>query len=130
MADIQRKKNTYAILFFLAILFVAIGFEHNGALSGLAVKKQSATFPETLYIDCSRVTGSDLADQLVNSLHCSKRLSEYCANLNIGKQLTERALTLQVSCSSSMALQRLRKDCQQAITTLCSSPNVRTINRR
>lgn len=129
MADMQRKKNTYAILFFLAILFVAIGFERNGALSGLAVK-QSATFPETLYIDCSRVTGSDLADQLVNSLYCSKRLLEYCANLNIGKQLTERALTLQVSCASSTALQQLREDCQQAITTLCSSPNVRTINRR
>ena len=54
MADDAKKRNVYSILFFLAILFVAIGFEQGGIISGQASRyTPSATYPETWYLSCN-----------------------------------------------------------------------------
>lgn len=122
MADTQKKSNVYAILFFLAILFVALGFEHSGALAGFAVR-QSATFPESWYLSCntpsSIAAGQDLGNTLFRNYGCLRgKTQTYCNQAANGFQLPKK-VTPVVSCASLADKQSFIKSCEQQIANNC-----------
>jgi len=112
----------YAILFFLAILFVAIGFERGGTLAGLAVR-QSATFPETWYLSCAtpsvQAAGQDLANTLVNTFDCQRgQTAALCDKAINGLQLG-KGVTAKISCPSLNDRQQFVQFCKQQVAALC-----------
>ncbi len=119
----QKKKNTYTILFFLAILFVAIGFERSGTVSGF-YSRQSVV-PETWSLACDDptldVASEDLADTLYDTFGCQRgKTATYCRLAAEGADLPRR-IRVRVSCASSAALQEFIQICEESINTRCAS---------
>ncbi|MBS3144456.1 hypothetical protein J4208_02625 [Candidatus Woesearchaeota archaeon] len=137
MADDQKKRNTYAILFFLAILFVAIGFERGGAISGEYTRIQpSAAFPETWSLSCNKpsvqAAGQDLGRSLHRAYGCQKGQTQiYCKQAVAGLSLPKNT-NVRVSCTSAIDKNNFVKFCEQQVLTLCtpSSRTVRTFIRK
>ncbi|HLC71946.1 MAG TPA: hypothetical protein VJH37_00015 [Candidatus Nanoarchaeia archaeon] len=124
MVTNQKKSNVLAILFFLAVLFVALGFEHSGALAGFAVR-QSAIFPETWYLSCNTpsatVAGQDLGSTLFRTYGCQRgKTQTYCNQASNGLQLPKK-ITTKVSCFSLADKQTFIRSCEQQVLNHCST---------
>lgn len=132
MVEDSKKRNVYAILFFLAILFVAIGFERNGALAGLAVR-QSASYPEIWYLSCTNPTplaaGQDLGKELFETFGYQRgKTADLCAKATDNLQLG-RGVTARVSCASLTDKQQFVLACKDQVNILGTSSS-RTATRR
>ncbi len=132
MTDDSKKRNILTILFFLAILFVAIGFDHGNQVSG-QYTRQSASSPETWKMDCRIPTvsaaGKDLGRTLFNTFGCQRGQTVIlCDNAVKGLQLG-KGVTAEISCASSNDKQQFVLACRDQITALCT-PSVRTTTRR
>lgn len=121
MADLQKRKNVYAILFFLAILFIAIGLERNGGVEGLAIRQ--AAYPEKWLLSCDKpdvqTAAEDLGDSLQNYYGCTSQLYTYCKRAVEGVLLPKQ-LTVTVSCSSAVNKNNFINLCIDHIKNLCN----------
>ena len=129
MADMEKKRNVYTILFFLEILFIAIGFERNGALEGLAIRQ--AAYAETWSLSCEKPDMSTAVKDYVESLKkiysCTK-LSFYC-KIPINGVLSSPTLTVKLSCSSAANIYSFKNLCIDYINKLCN-PSTKTSSFR
>ena len=128
MADDQKKRNTYAILFFLAILFVAIGFERGGALEGQAIRQ--AVFPEKWLSSCDNPSVRQAAEDVGKSLQeyygCQKGLTAtYCKKIMENKLLPKN-LEVQISCTSPVNRNNFIQLCMDYIKNKCTPKTTRT----
>lgn len=130
MADMEKKRNVYAILFFLAILFIAIGFERNGGLEGLAIRQQ-ASYAEQWSFSCKEPDMSTAVKDYTGSLKkrygCNK-LSSYC-EIPANGVFSSPTLTVKLSCPFAVDIYNFKNLCREYINKLCN-PSVKSSSFR
>lgn len=124
MEKTTRKRNVYAILFFLAFLFLLVGLEKNSPVSGFFTRSSSA-YPETWFSSCMsanagpQAAGQDLARTLVDKYGCKPPTPTYCHQALVQQLPLPQGITVRVQCPSPPLLQDMVSSCQQQVDLLC-----------
>lgn len=115
MESTARKRNVYAILFFMAFLFLLVGLEKNSPVSGFFTRSSSA-YPETWFLSCMsqnsgpQQAGQQLAEEIVETFG-PRQAQQYCADALKGFPLQHITVTIQ--CPSPLLREEMLSSCEQ-----------------